>query len=143
MLRSNGAAARAMVALRPSAATDVTGFGLAGHLVDLARKSGVGAQLELASLPVLPGALELLARGVRSTFHAENARLRADLGRLAAGPRGEILFDPQTSGGLLFGVPPERAASALVELRETGARDAAIVGRTVAPIAGAPLLAVV
>ena len=65
-----------MLALRPSAATDVTGFGLAGHLGEMLRASKGSAVLDLAALPALPGAVALLGRGIRSTAHPENARAR-------------------------------------------------------------------
>jgi selenide,water dikinase len=135
MERANDAAAEVAAACGAAGVTDVTGFGLAGHLAAMARASGVAAELVLEALPALPGALELLAAGVRSTFHAENARLREGL-RLApdtAGqPRLELVFDPQTAGGLLFGVDPERAEEALERLRAGGDAGAAIVGETAA-----------
>ncbi len=109
MQRPNAAAAEVAAACGASGATDVTGFGLAGHLGAMTRASGVAAELVLEALPALPGALELLA---------------------AADPRLELLFDPQTSGGLLFGVAPERAAEALARLREAGDARAAVVGET-------------
>ena len=76
MLRSNARPPRAMLALRPSAATDVTGFGLAGHLGEMLRASKGSAVLDLAAIPALPGAVALLGRGIRSTAHPENARAR-------------------------------------------------------------------
>ncbi len=140
MLRPNAAAAGVAAHHGATGATDVTGFGLAGHLAAMARASGVSVTLALAELPVLPGALELLARGERSTFHAENARRRAglELPPAAAGdPRCELLFDPQTSGGLLFGVAAEHAGAALAELRQRGDRAAAVVGQVDEPGTGA------
>ena len=135
MLRSNGAAARAMVALRPSAATDVTGFGLAGHLGEMLRASKSSAVLDLGAIPALPGAVALLGRGIRSTAHPENARARRamlvepDAARRAA---LDLLFDPQTSGGLLLAVPRERGPAMLSALRAAGDGAAAIIGE-VAP----------
>ena len=135
MERPNAAADEVATAIGATGATDVTGFGLAGHLGAMARASGVAAELVLEALPALPGALELLGRGVRSTSHAENARLRGSL-RLApeaeTDPRLELLFDPQTAGGLLFGVDAERADEALARLREGGDAAAAVIGETAA-----------
>jgi selenide,water dikinase len=131
MLRSNRDAARAAAATRPSAATDVTGFGLAGHLGEMLRASKASAALDLDALPALPGALSLLARGIRSTAHPENARARRAMlvdEAAARSPALDLLFDPQTSGGLLLGVPPERSPALLRALREAG-DDAVVIGR--------------
>jgi selenide,water dikinase len=145
MLRPNAEAARVARAAGAGAATDVSGFGLAGHLGELARASGLVAELRLAALPALPGARELLARGVRSTFHAQNARARAALAADAAAlrdPALELLFDPQTSGGLVFGVPPGRSSEALRSLHRAGDARAAVIGRLRAARPGEPALRV-
>jgi len=108
MLQPNLEAAAAARAHGARACTDVSGFGLAGHLGELLRASGVSASLDLGALPALPGALDLLAAGVRSSAHAQNEALPEGL-RLPPGaashPAYPLLFDPQTSGGLLFGIP--------------------------------------
>ncbi|MEN8161968.1 MAG: selenide, water dikinase SelD, partial [Myxococcota bacterium] len=107
LLRANDAAAAVARRFGARASTDVSGFGLAQHLGEMLRASGVATSLEAAALPALPGARTLLEGGVRSTFHAQNvasASLLCDAGRLEARPGGALLFDPQTSGGLLFGV---------------------------------------
>ncbi len=135
MERPNAAAARVAAELGAVAATDVTGFGLAGHLGTMARASGVVATVALESLPALPGAVELLRRGVRSTFHGENSRRRGAVeieAAAAADPRLELLFDPQTSGGLLFAVAAERADEAVERLRRAGDEGAAVIGETAA-----------
>ena len=133
MQHSNATAATLSAELGAGAVTDVTGFGLAGHLGAMTRASGVAATVVLESLPALPGALELLRRGVRSTFHGENERLRRGL-RLGDGaaedPRFQLLFDPQTAGGLLFDVDPARAAEAMERLAEAGCDGAAVIGAT-------------
>ena len=129
MTVTNAAAARAALELGASAATDVTGFGLAGHLADLLHAAGCGGVVELAALPPLPGALELLARGERSTFHPENRKALRGLALAsgAAGPRLELLFDPQTSGGLLVALPESRAAELAARVTaETGLAAARI-----------------
>jgi selenide,water dikinase len=146
MLRSNGPAARAAGPLRPSAATDVTGFGLAGHLGSMLRASKVSAVLDLAALPALPGALSLLGRGVRSTAHPENAKARRAMwvGEAAARrPELDLLFDPQTSGGLLLGIPAERGEALLRALRAAGDPAATIIGVAAAPRADGALIEVV
>ncbi|HZV95659.1 MAG TPA: selenide, water dikinase SelD [Candidatus Nitrosocosmicus sp.] len=136
MLRSNAAAARVARAHGATACTDVSGFGLAGHLGEMLRASKCAAVLDLAALPLLPGAAALLARGDRSTFHPENARSRRALrvhASAQAHPALDILFDPQTSGGLLFAVPAERAEAALAALRASGDGAAALIGDVTAP----------
>ncbi|HSE06776.1 MAG TPA: selenide, water dikinase SelD [Methylomirabilota bacterium] len=145
MLRSNGPAARAMLARRPSAATDVTGFGLAGHLGEMLRASKCSATLDLAALSALPGAVALLGRGVRSTAHPENARARRAMlvePEAAAHPALDLLFDPQTSGGLLLGVAADRAGALLTALHEGGDAHAAIIGEVTPPRADGALLRV-
>ena len=135
LLRANDAAARVARRFGARACTDVSGFGLAQHLGALLRASGAGAVLEADALPALPGARELLAAGVRSTFHAQNVAAAAalcDAAALDARPGGALLFDPQTSGGLLFGVSAERADAAVAVLRDAGDAAAAAIGRVVA-----------
>jgi selenide,water dikinase len=146
MLRSNGSAARAMLARRPSAATDVTGFGLAGHLGEMLRASKGSAVLDLAAIPALPGAVALLGRGIRSTAHPENARARrAMLVEPDAARRAtlDLLFDPQTSGGLLLAVPRERGPAMLNALRAAGDGAAAMIGEVAPPRPDGALIRVV
>jgi selenide,water dikinase len=135
LLRPNDAAARVARREGARACTDVSGFGLAHHLGGLLRASGAGAVLEAEALPALPGALALLAAGVRSTFHAQNVAAAAglcDAAALEARPGGPLLFDPQTSGGLLFALPAERASAAVAVLRDAGDLAARVIGRVVA-----------
>jgi len=144
LLRDNGAAATAALAARVHAATDVSGFGLAAHLLEMLRASRVRAELTADALPVLPGALQLLRRGVRSTFHAQNAPAPEDL--VVASPevdpmRVELLLDPQTAGGLLLGVPAARS-DALRAALETAGDTAAVIGEVAAQDAGLPPLIV-
>ena len=133
MQRTNAAAAEIATVVGATAATDVTGFGLAGHLSAMTRASGVRAAVVLDALPALPGALELLDQGVRSTFHGENSALRRGLlidSDAGADPRLELVFDPQTAGGLLFDVDPRRADEAVERLHEAGCEGAAVIGET-------------
>jgi selenide,water dikinase len=135
LLRANDAAARVARRFGARACTDVSGFGLAHHLGSLLRASGVGAALEADALPALTGALALLASGLRSTFHAQNVAAAAtlcDALALEATPGGALLFDPQTSGGLLFGVAAEHAEAAVAALREAGDAAAGAIGHVVA-----------
>jgi selenide,water dikinase len=121
MRTTNAAAARIAAAYRPRAGTDVTGFGLAGHLREMLDASGVGAVVWLETIPALPGARALAAHGIESTLAPANRRL------LGNAPETALLVDPQTSGGLLLGLPPTRAAACLQALRDAGL-NAAIIG---------------
>ncbi|MBI1418847.1 MAG: selenide, water dikinase SelD [Limimaricola sp.] len=135
MQQGQGAAAQLLAGAH--AMTDVTGFGLAGHLAGLCEASGVAADLDLHAVPLMPGALALAEAGVRSTLFAEN---RAGAGAVlgAAGARGDLLFDPQTAGGLLAAVQSEDAEALVANLVAAG-YDAAIIGRIVA---GDPVITV-
>jgi selenide,water dikinase len=124
MRTSNADASRILREHGTSACTDVTGFGLAGHLLEMLRASGVGAVLWPNRIPSLPGAVELAREGVESTLAPENRRLLPGGG---ASSRVALLVDPQTSGGLLAGISPESAEACLAALRH-GGMQAAIIG---------------
>lgn len=129
MLQSSAEASAILRAHGATACTDVTGFGLLGHLLEMLRASDAGARLDLDALPVLEGALETLAAGIQSSLQPENLRLRRALAEPQAAlahPRYPLLFDPQTAGGLLAGVPPEQADACLDALHRAGYRAAAI-----------------
>ena len=136
MLTSNRAAAACFMRHGAGACTDVTGFGLAGHLAEMLGPEGIGAVLEAGAVPALAGARESLAAGIESSLQAGNAargQAAADLDGIDADdPRVRLLFDPQTAGGLLAGVPAERGDACLAELRALGYGDSAAIG-SVAP----------
>jgi selenide,water dikinase len=121
MRTTNAAAAQIGMAYRPRAGTDITGFGLAGHLQEMLEASSVAAVLRREAIPALPGARALAAHGIESTLAPDNRRVLGDE------PDTALLADPQTSGGLLLGLPPSRAATCLQALCEGGI-NAAIVG---------------
>lgn len=136
MTRLNDAAAAAAREAKASATTDVTGFGLLGHLHRLALASGVSARLEAGGVPLLPGVTELLDQGFVPGGTQRNANhtvryLDGDL------PHDEVLLlaDAQTSGGLLFACDPSAAAAAVENLRATD-HTAAVVGELVDGPAG-------
>jgi selenide,water dikinase len=112
-----------------TAGTDVTGFGLAGHLLEMLNASDVNAELDLSALPVLPGVAELVAEGHESTLRPSNEDSVGNAVPLAAHPSFPLLFDPQTAGGLLFGLPVDQAEACLAALRYGPAPDAEIIGR--------------
>jgi selenide,water dikinase len=124
-----GAAAAAILAAEARAMTDVTGFGLAGHLGEMLAGSGRGARLDLAAIPLLPLAVDLAAMGVRAHLAAPNrAGLALPLEGGDGDPRAELLVDPQTAGGLLAAVPALRAGAVLDALRTAGESQAADIG---------------
>ncbi|HEX5148624.1 MAG TPA: AIR synthase-related protein, partial [Candidatus Limnocylindrales bacterium] len=113
MLVLNRAASEVFVGAGVVAATDVTGFGLLGHGLEMARASGTRFTYDTRSLPPLPGALELAAAGVETGGAAHNRRFVADSLDVApdvAPERVTLAFDPQTSGGLLAAVSSHRLA---------------------------------
>lgn len=120
--------AAALLGPHAGAMTDVTGFGLAGHLMEILDASGCAAHLALADIPVLPGAAALAGAGHISTLAPANRAAVAARMTLPQGPQAELLFDPQTAGGLLACVPRAEAGRICAALRETGLNDAAIIG---------------
>ncbi|MFH1465641.1 MAG: selenide, water dikinase SelD [Pseudomonadota bacterium] len=139
MATLNRRAADAARPLQPHAATDVTGFALAGHAAELAQASGVAVHLDARALPLLPGALDAAEAGLVPLGTAKNrASLEGTL-QVAEGLDEllvDIVLDPQTSGGLLLALPPMKAAILVRQLP-----SAAIVGYVSEGPAGAVLLA--
>lgn len=123
--------AAAILAPHAHAMTDVTGFGLAGHLGNICAASGVGAAVDLARLPLLPGALRLSEMGIRSTLWAQNRVALAGLVALEETPLAALIFDPQTAGGLLAAVPSDQGDDLVRQLRAAG-HDAALIGKVTA-----------
>jgi selenide, water dikinase len=128
MVQSAAASAACLLAHGATACTDVTGFGLLGHLLEMLRASEMDAALDPEAIPALDGALDCFARGIASSLHADNLAALAALDAGEAHPIAALLIDPQTAGGLLAGVPAARAISCLGELRRLGYR-AALIGR--------------
>lgn len=131
MLATNQPAARLARTHGVTAATDITGFGLLGHLLEMLRPARLTASLHLDSLPALPGATETARLGHLSSLHPENARALESVTnaeRFTHHPNLPLLCDPQTSGGLLLAPPPERAAALLSALHQHGVPHAQIIG---------------
>ena len=132
MCQSNRLAAQCLREYGATACTDVTGFGLLGHLVEMTRPSGVDAELNLSALPVLEGAEETSAAGILSSLQPANVRLRRalrDQQEAVSHPRYPLIFDPQTAGGLLASIPAGRVDACLGALRALGYQNAAVIGR--------------
>ncbi len=136
MVLSNQRAAECLRSFGATACTDLTGFALLGHLVEMTRPSGVDAEIDLPALPLLEGALECVGAGITSSLQSANVRLRRALRNLdtcATHPRYPLIFDPQTAGGLLASVPAERAQACIEALHRQGYSHAAIIGRVLPP----------
>jgi selenide,water dikinase len=131
MTQSNRDAALCLHAHGATACTDVTGFGLLGHLVEMTKPSSVDVELWLGALPLLDGALDTVRLGILSSLQPQNVRLRRairDVGSFAGDARLPLIFDPQTAGGLLASVPGERAGACVTELRRLGYGEATMIG---------------
>ena len=138
MTTLNAGAARAMAATGVHAATDVTGFGLLGHLHQLLAASGAAAELDAAAVPLLPGARELVGRdavpgGTKRNLDAMRDHVTFDS---VDDPIRVLLADAQTSGGLLIAVAPERLAALLDALAREGTPTRAVIGRVTPGPAG-------
>jgi selenide,water dikinase len=131
MLLSNQRAAECLQRYGATACTDLTGFGIVGHLIEMTRASEVDAVLNMQAIPLLDGALETVKAGILSSLQPQNLRLRRairDIEQVSEHPAFPLLFDPQTAGGLLAGVPNEHVSACIDELHVTGYPEAAIIG---------------
>ena len=151
MIELNREAARAMVAARVHAATDVTGFGLVGHALGMARGSGVSLRISAGRLPVYPHARALARDGVKTRGTATNqahyqGSVRWELDGAAAPEEAAelsaLVYDPQTAGGLLIAIDGDRAGRFVEELRARGVSQAIAIGEVLAVAAdhGQPTL---
>lgn len=132
MVISNRLGAQCLREFGVTACTDLTGFGLLGHLVEMTRPSGVDAELYLSALPLLDGAQECVNAGIVSSLQGANVRLRRALRNQAAmvkHARYPLIFDPQTAGGLLASVPAEKADACIAALRELGYVHTVAIGK--------------
>ena len=133
MLQSNYISLRLILEHHVSGITDVTGFGLAGHLAEMLKASGKSAEIKMADVAVLPECQTLIEAGIESTlapdnrYVAEKVNLEGDVDSL----RIASLFDPQTSGGLLFGISEDRTESVLKFLANEGFGDSVVIGHVV------------
>jgi selenide, water dikinase len=129
----NKAAADALAGVSVHACTDITGFGLAGHAAEMAQASGVALALDAAAIPVFDGVAQLVAENRSGGLSSNRAHFQAVLSTAGVSDTlRDLIYDPQTSGGLLFAVPPDVADGALARLEAAGIRPATI-GRVVTP----------
>ncbi len=144
MLLSNQAAATCLLHHQAAACTDITGFGLLGHLLEMIQASKVAVQLNLAAIPILDGALEMLQRGIVSSLQSQNLSASdqiQNLSEVSDRPEFPILFDPQTSGGLLAAIPEAQAEDCLSTLKDLGYLSSSIVGNVTPQAEGIKLIA--
>ncbi|MGB5706664.1 MAG: selenide, water dikinase SelD, partial [Arenicellales bacterium] len=136
MLVSNALAAKILRQNNASCMTDITGFGLIGHLHGLLQRAGVGSELILEQVPLLDGAQDLSVMGFRSSLYSANLRFAdfviqsESVQQASAYP---LLFDPQTSGGLIAAVPGENVQNCIDQLHAGGHQDATVVGTIIKP----------
>ena len=126
------AAASAARAVGITAATDVTGFSLLGHAIEMAEGAGLGLEIDVSALPVLSGAWDTLRQGIAPGATRRNLAHFGARVTWADGVSDEeqkLLGDPQTSGGLLFAVEPSKAAALVEALDGAGAPASAVVGK--------------
>jgi selenide,water dikinase len=131
MARLNDQTAELMLEVGVHACTDITGFGLLGHTVQMAQNSRVGIQINTASIPLFPEASELAQRGFCPGGLHHNRDFYSPcvkISRAIPEHLQDILFDPQTSGGLLISLAPGKATRLLEKLHRAGIKDAAIIG---------------
>ncbi|MBT7249079.1 MAG: selenide, water dikinase SelD [Rhodospirillaceae bacterium] len=131
MVQSNRLAAEAVYAHGATACTDITGFGLLGHMVEMIRPSGVDVAINLDALPVMDGALDTIALGILSSLQPANVRLRRAIRNMedaTKSPLYPLMFDPQTSGGLLASLPAANADACLAALKAAGYGHACVIG---------------
>ncbi len=130
MATLNKDAAELMVELGAGAATDVTGFGLAGHLVEMAKNSGVDVEIHVSALPLYAGVERCLADGVMpGAVDRNQAYASRWVKKESDHPALPVVFDPQTSGGLLVALAPEKAELYAQALRARGHRRTCVIGR--------------
>ena len=123
------------------AATDITGFGLAGHGLEMAEGSGVSLTVKVSDVPTMDEALEMYKKGMTTGVNSENRRLVQDHLAFESGIPAwheEIFIDPQTSGGLLLAVAGDQADALLARLQGAGIDAASIIGK-VTPKDGASI----
>lgn len=136
MLQSNSAAAQLFADFGIVAATDVTGFGLAGHLLEMLQASCTSAILNLADLPLLTGFQSMVEKGWQSTLAPANRGVEQFIeidNSVTKQPAYAALFDPQTAGGLLIGVAASAANDLVAQLHCLGYASAAVVGEVGSP----------
>ncbi len=139
MLLSNQAAAKVFLEHGVTACTDITGFGLLGHLIEMIQASGVAVELDLEAIPILEGAIETVQMEITSSLQPQNlraSRLISNLSEVQNHLYYPLLFDPQTSGGLLASIPANQVADCLISLKACGYKYSCVIGRVIPAVEG-------
>jgi len=132
MIHSNFSAAQCLYKYDVHACTDITGFGVLGHLVEMVRAGKVDIDIDLNSLPILDGALETMQLGIFSSLQPSNIRLRRAIKNQDVAAKHELyplLFDPQTAGGLLAAIPEHHQDNCTAELQALGYQHTCVLGK--------------
>ncbi|MEA5471181.1 selenide, water dikinase SelD [Spirulina sp. 06S082] len=132
MLLSNQIAAQILQNCEASACTDVTGFGLLGHLQEMLQGTEIAVELNIEAIPILEGAIATIQEGFFSSLHLQNVRASTTVEngeQVKLSPLYALLFDPQTSGGLLAAIPADRLESCLQQLQAAGYSESVCIGR--------------
>ena len=146
MLTSNQRAAEWALEADVAAITDVTGFGLAGHLLEMLRASDCRAEIELASLPLLPGVRESLELKIESTLAPANRDIETEIGipeSARSRPEYKVMFDPQTCGGLLFAVPETTVQEIVKQLSNLQPVSACRIGTVLPALPSGPRMQII
>ncbi len=134
MAELNRNAALVMARYPVHACTDITGFGLIGHLAEMVTGSGCGARVFSKAIPVIPEVFEYADMGIVPAGAYRNREFRESMVKIDTSVHRsmiDVLYDPQTSGGLLISAAPESAENLLRELRKSGVDRAAVIGEVV------------
>ena len=134
MLQSNKTAMEIIKSFSVSGCTDITGFGLLGHAIEMMGKNTdqVGVKIDYKAIPLFDGVGELFAKGYYASIAEENYQsLSAVLDAEISNQKFPALFDPQTSGGLLFSVPSDQAEECLNALHQNGVAKACVIGEVI------------
>ena len=132
MIHSNHAAAQCLYQFDVHACTDVTGFGVLGHLVEMVKAGQIDISIDINALPILSGSLESTKLGILSSLQASNVRLRRAIKNQEEAMEHDfypLLFDPQTAGGLLASVSSEHQDACIAELHKLGYPNACVIGK--------------
>ena len=146
MLQRQHALIQVIADLDVSAGTDITGFGLAGHLIEMLSASKVKAMIDLSTIPLLPGTIDAIDQGIESTLAPTNRYVLRQIltpPQAEARPEFKALFDPQTCGGLLLGVPAGAAQEFERRLLEAGSQCCVRIGEVCVDLEGEALLRIV
>jgi len=130
----NGPAMEIALKYEVHACTDITGFGIAGHMLEVAKGSNVKIVMKYSSLPVYPATFDMYKAGVTTasnTKNRESTQGKVEIQAALSGIEEELLYDPQTSGGLLLSLPAEQADKLLIELKDAHINYAVRVGEII------------